>query len=87
MGLFGRRLIVSGRTVVDDVFVRTEVLGKDSSANLEITGTIKNYEAHDVAAELKLKVEPENFSGVAQTLPTETMTLHPGKTPSGRKSR
>ena len=80
MGLFRDvSLLVSGRAVVDDVFVRTEAVGKDSSANLEITGTIKNHEAHEVTAELKLKIEPENFSGAALTLPSETLMLHPGE--------
>jgi len=80
MGLFRDvKLIVSGRAVVDDVFVRTEGLSQDSSANLEITGTIRNYEAHDVVAELKLKIEPENFTGVSLPLPSETLTLHPGE--------
>jgi len=80
MGLFRDvNLIVSGWAVVDDMFVRTEGLAKDASANLEITGTIRNYEAQEVVAELKLKIEPENFSGVGLTLPSETMTLHPGE--------
>ena len=33
------------------------------SANLEITGTVRNYAAQEAVAELKLKIEPENFSG------------------------
>ena len=80
MGLFRDvDLIVSGRAVVEDVFVRTEGLADDSSANLEITGTIRNYEAQEAVAELKLKIEPENFSGVALTLPSQTIKLQPGE--------
>ena len=44
-----------------------------------ITGTIRNYGAQEAVAELKLKIEPENFSGVALTLPSQTIKLQPGE--------
>lgn len=73
------RLVSSDFSVVEDAFVSTESLNPDGSATLAISGTIGNHRDHDVSAELKLNIRPENFSGEAIPLPSRTLTLHPGE--------
>ena len=80
MGLFRDvKLVISGWAVVEDLFVRTERLNADGSAQLRIGGTVKNYGAATVEGKLVMKIEPENFSGEGETLPAETLSLHAGE--------
>lgn len=73
------KLVSSGFSVVQDVFVSTRSLNPDGSATLAISGVVANYRDHDVQAELRLKIAPENFSGEPLSLPTRSVTLHPGE--------
>ncbi|MFH1008342.1 MAG: sugar-binding domain-containing protein [Candidatus Latescibacterota bacterium] len=80
MGLFREvKLVASGSTVIDDLFVTTKSLNRDGSATLGVSGTIKNYADQDVAATLDLTMSPENFSGKAIPLPKQRLTIHPGE--------
>ena len=73
------RLVSSDFSVIDDLFVSTKSLNADGSATLAISGTIINYGDHDVDAELKLKISPNNFAGVSFPLPEQALGLHPGQ--------
>ena len=73
------RLVRSGFSVIDDLFVSTKSLNPDGSATLRMSGTLKNYAPGDVKATLKLQISPENFQGESITLPSQTLTLHPGE--------
>ena len=80
MGLFRDvKLVISGWAVVEDVFVRTQKLNADGSAQLRVTGTVENYGTANIDAKLVMKIEPENFAGETETLPAETLSLHPGE--------
>lgn len=72
------KLVSSSFSVVEDAFVSTKSLNPDGSATLAISGTIGNFRNHDVKADLKLKISPENFAGAPLALPAQTLTLHPG---------
>src|SRR5262249_46676976 len=56
------KLVSSGFSVLDDLFVSTKSLNADGSATLAISGTIKNYGDRNVNATLKWKISPENFA-------------------------
>src|SRR5215469_16556764 len=73
------RLVRSGFSVIDDLFVSTKSLNPDGSATLGMSGTLKNYAPGDVKATLKLQISAENFQGESITLPSQTLTLHPGE--------
>ena len=80
MGLFRDvKLVASGSTVVDDLFVTTKSLNADGSATLGVSGKIKNHADQDVAATLDLKMGPDNFSGEAIPLPKQPLRVHPGE--------
>src|SRR5215471_1424014 len=57
------RLVRSGFSVIDDLFVSTKSLNPDGSATLGISGILKNHAPGDVNATLKLQISPENFQG------------------------
>src|SRR5262249_43919779 len=57
------RLVSSGFSVIDDLFVSTKSLNPDGSATLGISGILKNHAPGDVSATLKLQISPENFQG------------------------
>ena len=73
------RLVISGFSVIDDLFVSTKTLNPDGSATLAISGTVKNYATGDVKSVLKLQITPENFQGQSVTVPKQALTLHPGE--------
>lgn len=73
------RLVSSGFSVIDDLFVATKSLNPDGSATLGISGILKNYTSGDVKVALKLQISPENFHGESVALPLQTLTLHPGE--------
>ena len=80
MGLFRDvKLVASGATTIDDLFVATKSLNADGSATLEISGTVHNYIDQDVAANLDLKITPDNFTGASVALPRQTLNAHPGE--------
>jgi beta-mannosidase len=81
MGLFRDvKLIASGATTIDDLFVATKSLNADGTATLEISGTVSNHSDRDVSAELDLKISPDNFAGPTVTLPQDHVSAHPGET-------
>jgi beta-mannosidase len=80
MGLFRDvKLLASGATTIDDLFVATRTLNADGSATLEISGTIHNHADQDAAANLDLKIAPENFQGLSVELPRQNLIFHPGE--------
>jgi beta-mannosidase len=80
MGLFRDvKLVTSGPTVIDDLFVNTKSLNQDGSATLGISGMIRNFGDQDVSAILDLKIVPDNLPGEPIQVPKQTLTLHPGE--------
>jgi beta-mannosidase len=80
MGLFRDvKLMASGATAIDDLFVATKSLNADGSATLEISGTVRNHANQDVAANLDLKIAPDNFAGASIALPRQNVNFHPGE--------
>jgi beta-mannosidase len=73
------RLVSSGFSVIDDLFVSTNSLNTDGSATLAISGTVKNYGDRDVKATLNFKISPDNFAAESLPFPAQTMLLHPGE--------
>jgi beta-mannosidase len=73
------RLVSSGFSVIEDLFVSTKSLNGDGSATLTISGTVRNYSDRDVRVALNLKIMPENFAGESLPLPEQTLLLHPGR--------
>ena len=73
------RLVSSGFSVIEDLFVSTKSLNADGSATLAISGTIKNYGERDVNTTLQLKISPETFGGESLSLPKQLLRLHPGE--------
>jgi beta-mannosidase len=79
MGLFRDvKLVASGATTIDDLFVATKSLNADGSATLEISVMVHNYTDQDVAANLDLRITPDNFAGASIALPRENLNAHPG---------
>lgn len=72
------RLVSSGTTVIENLFVRTKALHSNGSATLSLSGTINNHADHDLATVLDLNIQPENFAGDSFSLPKQTLHLHPG---------
>ncbi|HYA25531.1 MAG TPA: glycoside hydrolase family 2 TIM barrel-domain containing protein [Terriglobales bacterium] len=73
------RLVSSAFSVIDDLFVATKSLNADGSATLTLSATINNYRDHDVDANLKWKISPENFAGESLPLPDQVVRVHPGE--------
>lgn len=73
------RLVSSGFSVIDDLFVSTRSLNADGSATLALYATVKNYAEQDTDATLRFNIIPENFSGESLTLEPQSLSLHPGK--------
>jgi beta-mannosidase len=72
------KLISSGFSVVDDLFVSTKSLNADGSATLAVSANVKNFAQSEVNAVLKLEIKPENFAGESVSIPEQKLTLHPG---------
>ena len=88
MGLFRDvKLVASGSTTINDLFVTTKSLNPDGSATVEVSGTVRNYADQDAAATLDLKIAPDNFKGANTGLPRESLTFHPGENPFRREVR
>ena len=80
MGLFRDvRLVSSGTIVVDDLFVQTQKLNSDGSADLTISGTIISHSDQDAKIKLDLKISPENFEGTEIQLPSQSLDIQPGE--------
>jgi beta-mannosidase len=75
------RLVSSGATVIEDLFVSTKALHSDGSATLSVSGSVNNHGAQDLTAVLDLRIEPENFAGPSFSLPKQTLNLRPGDNP------
>ena len=80
MGLWRNvKLVASGFTVVEDLFVHTKALNPDGSATLAISGTIRNNVHQDLLGIVGLRIEPENFSGESLALPKKSISIRPGE--------
>jgi len=73
------RLVISGFSVIEDLFVHTESINTDGSAALKVSCTIRNYSDHQVDGRLKLKIAPENFAGEPLLIPEQILSLPPGE--------
>ncbi|MCL2659485.1 MAG: glutamine amidotransferase [Acidobacteriaceae bacterium] len=79
IGLTGDvKLVTVPERSIDDLYVYTKSLNPDGSATLAISGTVRNDGSGDAQGSVNLKLRPENFTGDAEQLPRQELTLKPG---------
>jgi beta-mannosidase len=80
MGLFRDvKLVATGATIIDDLFVRTKSLNADGKATLAITGKIHNYSDESLLVSLEIQLAPENFQGPPVVVSKRTVEVRPGE--------
>ncbi len=79
IGLTGKvKLVTTPARSIEDLFVYTKSLNKDGSATLGISGTVRNDGSGDARGTVDLELRPQTFTGSAQRLPRQELTLHAG---------
>ena len=79
IGLTGKvKLVTTPVRSIEDLFVYTKSLNKDGSATLGISGTVRNDGSGEARGTVDLELRPQNFTGSAQRLPRQELTLHAG---------
>src|SRR5215467_4069803 len=80
------RLVSSGFSTIDDLYVSTKSINPDGSATLAVSGTITSHNDGEVSGVLNLNMGPENFTGESLSI-EQALTLHSGENPVALETR
>ena len=73
--------------ILTDLYVRTESIQPDGSAQLDVSGAVENAGKEAAPVSVELSISPATFTGETLTLEAIVVRAAPGKTPFSTKVR